>query len=918
MSADSVTGRVLVLAGPLVAVWAAWACHAASAPPPWDVVATGEPSAAAELALADHGCVACHAAGFAARRRLRPPEAPRLDEVGARVTPGYLERFLTDPAGTKPGTRMPDLLAGSSRRKRARTVERLVHFLAARGGPVDPEPVGIFAATLEHGRQLFHSVGCVACHAPLESRWDLEVPWWELEEELEGEAWPDEDEEEDVTVRAPSPEVALGDLAAKTSAHALAAFLREPLAVRPSGRMPALGLADSEARAIAAYLLREQVGDDARARFPGLAYEYYEEEDFPEDMPDFEALVPVRTGTVPDLDELPAHREDWFALRFSGFLRVDVAGEYELLTASDDGSQLFLDGELVVDNGGLHGMNEEGEVVFLEPGQHALVVTMYEAGGDEELEVYWSGPGLAEQPIAADRLTHRALALRPPADDFEVDPSLAAEGRALFGELGCGACHATGDAELDAAPPPDAPAFASLRVAPTAGCLAERPARGLPRFALDDATRAAIAEAVSRPAALAGELPEPARLARELTRLRCDACHSRAGVGGPDRARSAYFLVEGGHDLGDEGRLPPHLDEPGAKLRPEWLRRVLFEGASARPYMATRMPRFGEANVAHLAGLFEHLDSVPGGLEEPVVDLGAVEDGRHLVGTSALGCINCHDFDGHPSLGIPATDLAEIHERIQPGWFRRLLLDPIALNMNTRMPEFWVEGRSPVDVLDGDPRRQIDAMWGYLALRSSMPLPEGLVVPDAAYELEPEGRPALCGVFMKGVSPRTLVVGFPELVHYAFDVQRSRLAKVWRGRFFNARGTWEGRAGALEVPPGDDVHDLPRAPVFARLPSADAPWPAQDDEAALPRALGRRLDAAGVPTLRYALGPVTIEETPRPEIDGASGRVRRAFQVTSPEPVTDLWFRGEGGRRRVELERAGDRYVARFEELVAW
>ena len=59
-----------------------------------------------------------------------------------------------------------------------------------------------------------------------------------------------------------------------------------------------------------------------------------------------------------------------------------------------------------------------------------------------------------------------------------------------------------------------------------------------------------------------------------------------------------------------------------------------------------------------------------------------------------------------------------------------------------------------------------------------MPLPEGLVVPDSEYELEPDGPPVVVGVFMEEVSPRTLLVGTRARVNYAFDVQGSRFSAV--------------------------------------------------------------------------------------------------------------------------------------------
>lgn len=48
-------------------------------------------------------------------------------------------------------------------------------------------------------------------------------------------------------------------------------------------------------------------------------------------------------------------------------------------------------------------------------------------------------------------------------------------------------------------------------------------------------------------------------------------------------------------EMGDEGRVPPALDGAGDKLNEAWLKTILNEGAKDRPYMTTRMPKFGNA-----------------------------------------------------------------------------------------------------------------------------------------------------------------------------------------------------------------------------------------------------------------------------------------------------------------------------------
>src|SRR5262249_10829982 len=117
--------------------------------------------------LGELGCVACHDAGPAASRLL-VRQAPRLGEVAARVAPEFLRAFLTRPHEVKAGTPMPDVLHGLPGEKRDATIEDLVHFLASQGRPM-VRPTGTpTAKQVERGKALYHSVGCVACHAPFE------------------------------------------------------------------------------------------------------------------------------------------------------------------------------------------------------------------------------------------------------------------------------------------------------------------------------------------------------------------------------------------------------------------------------------------------------------------------------------------------------------------------------------------------------------------------------------------------------------------------------------------------------------------------------------------------------------------------------------------------------------------------------
>ncbi|MED6335806.1 MAG: PA14 domain-containing protein [Planctomycetota bacterium] len=877
-----------------------------------------------ELLLGELGCLSCHAAPEAVTARVQPKGAPLLDAAGARLTPQYLRAFLSDPQSVEPRSTMPDVLWHLNDDDRATTVETLVHYLASLGGPLDQGPVGAYAGQLEAGRQLFHEVGCVACHGPLETLWELDQDWASLTEQMRAEARADaaEDDEPHVPPGVWDEEpVALGDLARKTTVEALTRFLVAPQLVRPSGRMPSLSLTGGEARSIALYLLRAQAYGTERepVEVPGLAYDYFEEV-FRGPAAEFGDLTPKRNGVVETIDGLPEHRPDNFGFRFSGLIAIDEEGEYTFSSKSDDGSRIRIDGELVVTNDGLHGATERTGTATLSKGKHTIVVTMFEHTGGASLSVGWEGPSFERQPLPVERLTHVSRAYEPLDNaPFVIDPEKVDAGRSAFVSLGCATCH-----PVDASPAPSrARPFGELDAEGVPGCLSSTPPLTAPRYALSESDRVALRATVKSLATEERALDAASQLELSLERFRCLACHRRDASGGPHPDRRDFFFIRGGFDLGDEGRIPPHLSDAGYKLTDAWMESVLFDGKVSRPYMATRMPQFGVENIGHLPALFLELDDAPDREESPAFDIAQIEDGRRLVGTDGLGCIQCHTFSGYDSLGIPAVDLAEVTDHINFGWFRRLLLDPISINMNTRMPEFWVEGKSPVsDVLGGDPEPQIVAMWNYLRLGSSMPLPEGLVVPDGNYELVARGEPRLCGVFMAGVSPRTLAVGFPNHTHYAFDVQNSRLAKVWRGRFFNARGTWHARAGELQSPPSADVFDMPPGPAFAILDEEDAPWPAGDSAAAGYRVLGRRLDAERRPLFRYAVGPVEIEELIVPELRAAGSWIVRRFQLRSTERIETLWFR-QGGPQgeivRVVLEQATDgTYVGSFEDAFTW
>lgn len=66
--------------------------------------------------------------------------------------------------------------------------------------------------------------------------------------------------------------------------------------------------------------------------------------------------------------------------------------------------------ELIVDNGGLHGMQERSGTIELEPGMHPFRVTWFQAGGGLGLITHWQGPGFDKQEFPPDVFSHIPIA----------------------------------------------------------------------------------------------------------------------------------------------------------------------------------------------------------------------------------------------------------------------------------------------------------------------------------------------------------------------------------------------------------------------------------------------------------------------------------------------------------------------------
>jgi cytochrome c2 len=848
------------------------------------------------LLIGELGCTNCHAPASGAVAHVRPKRGPLLAKVGERIDPAWLMEYLAAPHATTPGTTMPDMFAGLSDAERTATATSIAHFLASTGTfPGDAWPHAHHANPNE-GRAIFARVGCAACHEAFS----------------DSEPLPD---------RRP-----LAGLEAKWSPGSLDAFLRDPIAVRPSSRMPAVILNDAERQHLVAALLGPAIDADrasAIQAFTGAVWLVAEEK-----LPDAAALgPPARSGPVSGFDVAAlAGRGHDFVVRLEGFLHVPKAGRHRFHLTSDDGSRLVVDDKVVVDNDGAHPPTTKQGEADLTTGVHPIQVDFFQGGGGHVLALDVTPPD-GPRRTALDHITPTAggtpvaaQAVDPHA--FRIDERLVGKGRTAFAAYGCTNCHgAVGDSgrapAVAARPFTDLPPVAS-------GCLADARGAGMARYALDDAQRGAVVTALrwlASPAA-ATAAPRDLAIARWFMSLNCYACHQRDGRGGTllaqptvdedgepvtrDESRDRLFTTRI-KELGDEGRLPPTLTGVGDKLTPDFLAKALLEGPQDRQAsMETRMPKWhadvARPLVALLEGDVTTTTAVPDLARHHPDEV--ADAGRFIVGSKGLGCVKCHSYDGDRGQSLGVIAMTRFPARLRHEWYLAYVADPQKFRPGTRMPSAWPNGQSFFpELLEGSASGQIDAVWRYLASPTRRP-PIG--AQGETIELVPAGRPIIYRNFIEGAGPRAIGVGFPEHVNLAWDAEVMRLALAWKGGFMDAGRHWSGRGEGWQPPLGDGVFAPDAAAAIDVLPTREAPWPEAPPRQRGARFLGYTLDKSGRPAFRWSIGGMEVTESFEPAVEAGQPLVRRTIRLRGRPPAGEPVFRAA---RAEKFEDAGQGWL---------
>ena len=161
----------------------------------------------------EYGCRGCHKVEGKERNKVGPP----IRKIGGKVRVDWLYRWLLNPKGYLPKSRMPDFLLVEQE------AADITLFLIPQAQGAGETATG----SVERGRKVFNEYRCVTCHA-LEGKG--------------GDIGPD-----------------LAKIGSKLRPDWLLKWLRNPHEIMPATRMPVYNFTEQDARDLAAFLMGEYV-----------------------------------------------------------------------------------------------------------------------------------------------------------------------------------------------------------------------------------------------------------------------------------------------------------------------------------------------------------------------------------------------------------------------------------------------------------------------------------------------------------------------------------------------------------------------------------------------------------------------------------------------------------------------------------
>ena len=158
----------------------------------------------------------------------------------------------------------------------------------------------------------------------------------------------------------------------------------------------------------------------------GLRGEYFDNADLT--GPSFHRVDPTVDFDWRGGSPGPSIGPDTFSARWTGQVEPATTATYTFHTTTDDGSRLWVDGRLVVDDWSPHSAQDRSGTVSLQGGRrYEIKYEYFENGGDAIAKLGWSAPGVERQVVPAARLFPAPEVAGPVAPPPHAGDGLRAE-----------------------------------------------------------------------------------------------------------------------------------------------------------------------------------------------------------------------------------------------------------------------------------------------------------------------------------------------------------------------------------------------------------------------------------------------------------------------------------------------------------
>jgi mono/diheme cytochrome c family protein len=644
-------------------------------------------------------------------RTLRKP-GPSLYKVASKTNKDWVRKWLDNPVAFRPNTYMPrfwglDNNAGTPDRNAVEINAIAEYLFAVSDQPKYPAPP--VQGDAENGKKLVGQLGCMGCHVIDEKLMDIKVPA-SLKQYM--------DDWQYRRLRSQGPQLA--GVGSKAGVNWLFAWLKDPKQYHLRTKMPNLRLGDQEAADVATYLA-------------GLHNEKTDQETLPETK-----------GELLDKETVE-------------YLQVTLPMEEarQKINNLDDLIELYF-------------VDEETMKYYQDPARLAREEAQLKALQKEFEETFDDAVDRKAKKLAAqiDQVKARMQAAKQTVAAMQfTDKKNVYLGSKLIFRYGCYACHDIHGFETAkpigtelsewGSKPVDKLDFGLVDIeksrlswlkqklhAPRSfdrGRIdVTRMPQELLRMGKFNLTDEQIDQIVTVVSGMTDEKLTPNE-ARQLTpaefqiergrwtvkELNCVGCHIVEAQGGAVRATGIATGME-----------PPLLSgtptqlHQGQRTQPDWLFQFIKapQTGQIRPWLHVRMPTFGltdgEANV--LVKYFALQGEAQFPYQSPKVDMTPehLAAGKQLF--VQLKCALCHIVEGKalgkPLAEIPEEDLprlapnlSQARLRLQRDWLvNKWLVEPLAQQPGTRMPQFEYGTAIAPNILGGDGRKQIEALVDYV------------------------------------------------------------------------------------------------------------------------------------------------------------------------------------------------------------